>query len=520
MCPVRDEAPPGLVPVEVGREIGAGRARVGDDDGLVGQHLLQRRDQPLRPDRPCRRVGELGERRALRRPGAGHGRGGVARRRRAVGDGVVQHGQSQAGIADDGGRGLIVGADYLRVGVDVYDGRTAFGVAPAFRRDRAGPTADEDDQIRGLDNGAGRRGAAVAADDAEGERVAVADRALAADRRCDGRIQVFGHRRKLRFGAGDDDTTAADEQRRVRRQDRRGRGVDGGRVGRRAARREPAEGRVGPHRRGVDRAALHVDRQADVGRARAAAGHRREGAAHGGRQLVRPADHGVPFGQRPEQRLLVELGQGIVAARRDRHVGRDRQHRDRRLIGLDDAGQDVGRAAAARPLADADLAGDPGIGVGHVGGRALIAGQHVGHRVVEAVERVVERQAGVAAQAEDVLNAMQRQHADQRFRPGGLVRHGLTSGCRSDVFRQPGCDIGKGYQDKNHQHHDQEHWKGRTRNKANFMVRHTLQDKQVESDWRSDLRHFDNHNNENAKPDVTVGMRIAAHPPRRSGRGR
>ena len=47
------------------------------------------------------------------------------------------------------------------------------------------------------------------------------------------------------------------------------------------------------------------------------------------------------------------------------------------------------------------------IGIGHVGGRALVAGQDVGDAVVEPLERVVERQAGVAAQAEDMAHAVQ-----------------------------------------------------------------------------------------------------------------
>ena len=92
---------------------------------------------------------------------------------------------------------------------------------------------------------------------------------------------------------------------------------------------------------------------------------------------------------------------------------------NRGLVRLDQAGQDVGRAAAGRPFAHADLAGDARIAVGHIGGVALVARQDVRHAVVEPVERVVERQAGVAAQAEDVPHAVQLQHRTNASAPVG-----------------------------------------------------------------------------------------------------
>jgi hypothetical protein len=59
-----------------------------------------------------------------------------------------------------------------------------------------------------------------------------------------------------------------------------------------------------------------------------------------------PVDHPAPLGERPEQRLLIQLGQHVAPARADRDVGGDGEHRDRGFVGLDHARQEVGRAAA------------------------------------------------------------------------------------------------------------------------------------------------------------------------------
>jgi hypothetical protein len=182
------------------------------------------------------------------------------------------------------------------------------------------------------------------------------------------------------------------------------------------------------HRRLLDRVSLHVERQTEMGGASATGGHMTERRAHGARDLVGAIDHPVPLGERPEQRVLVQLGEHAAAARAHRDVRGYRQHRDRGFVGLDHARQDVGGAAAGRPLAHADPAGDPGVGVGHVAGRALVTGQHVGDAVVEAVERVVQRQAGVAAQAEHVTHAVQLEHAHERLRPGQSVHRPLAPG--------------------------------------------------------------------------------------------
>ena len=76
----------------------------------------------------------------------------------------------------------------------MHDRRGRRGVAPPFRRHRASAAADKEDQVRGVDDRPGLGRAAVAADDADRQRVAVGDRALAADRRRDAGAQPLRHR--------------------------------------------------------------------------------------------------------------------------------------------------------------------------------------------------------------------------------------------------------------------------------------------------------------------------------------
>ena len=51
MRPVGDKVAPGGGPAVMSRKIGAGRARVGNNDRVLRQQVLQCGDHPLRPDR-------------------------------------------------------------------------------------------------------------------------------------------------------------------------------------------------------------------------------------------------------------------------------------------------------------------------------------------------------------------------------------------------------------------------------------------------------------------------------------
>ena len=291
-------------------------------------------------------------------------------------------------------------------------------IAPAFRGDGAGAATDEDDEVSRIYDRAGFHHAAIRADDADRQRIPLADRALAANRGGNRRTQRLSQLQQHRLGPGDHHAAAADEQRLLRRQDQLGGLLHILRVRPVAARGVGTHLRIGPHVAFVHRALLHIEGQAQMRRTRLAGGHLLEGGAQRTRDILGPVDDGVVLRERAEQRVLVQLGQGVTAARGNRDIRGHRQDRDRAFIGFHHARQDVGGAAAARPLADADLAGGAGIAVRHVGGRALVARQDVLDAMVEAVEGIIERQAGVAAQAEHDLHLVMLQHAHESIGAG------------------------------------------------------------------------------------------------------
>ena len=98
----------------------------------------------------------------------------------------------------------------------------------------------------------------------------------------------------------------------------------------------------------------------------------------------------------------------------DWRVRRQADQRNCRALGLGDTRNDVGRAAATWPFADADLARDAGVDVGHERRRPLIAGHHVRDSVLLVAEGVVERDSGIAGQAEDVGYVAFNQYSGKR----------------------------------------------------------------------------------------------------------
>jgi hypothetical protein len=140
-----------------------------------------------------------------------------------------------------------------------------------------------------------------------------------------------------------------------------------------------------------------------------------ECSAKHARDIRGAIEHCIPFRRGTHQRALVDLGQRVPAARRHRDVAGDAKEWHRGLVRLDDARQDVGRAAAAWPFADADLARNARIAVGHVRRVALIAREHVADPVRQARQCIVEGEAGIAAEAEDDLDLVRPQHFDYRF---------------------------------------------------------------------------------------------------------
>ena len=295
-------------------------------------------------------------------------------------------------------------------------------MAPALGGHGARATADEDDQVGLVEHGARLVAASVRADDAERERMPVKDRSLTADGGRDHRTDPLGQRRDLGARPGDHRTATADQKRPASARHRLERRPHRRRVRPRAPGGERAEILVRPDLRRVELSLLHVERYAEMHRARPTGRHLAKRPAHIARQGGSLLDHRVPLGQRTEQALLIELRQRVASARADAYVARDREQRHGRLVRLDDARQDVGRPAAAGPLAHADLPGHARVDVRHVGRRALVAGEHVTDRMVEPVQRVVERQARVAAQAEHDVHRMSLEHPHQCLGAGERVR--------------------------------------------------------------------------------------------------
>ena len=298
--------------------------------------------------------------------------------------------------------------------------------APAFRGHRAGPAADEDDEVRLVDDCAGRRDAAVRSDDAEMIDMTVGQAALTADRGRDDDVQSFRHGLQGRLSAGENNTAAADDDRVAGRKDGVRRRLDRLGVGRTRPGRKGLEIGLGPDIAVIDGRFLNIERQSQMRRPGASRGHRPKGRPHHAGQSCRVLDDAVPLGQGTKQSRLVELRQRITSPRRDRYVRGDRQQRDRRFVRLDDARQNMGGAAAARPLADTDAPGDARIGIRHVGRATLIAGQDMLHAVIETEKGIIERQGGVPAQAEDMLHAVGLEQAHHGL---GAIQ-GIASGLR------------------------------------------------------------------------------------------
>ena len=288
-------------------------------------------------------------------------------------------------------------------------------MAPALGGYRAGAAADENDQIRLIDDGARLWRAAVGADDADGEWMLIADGALAADGGSDRSGEPLRKLEKFLLRAGDHHAAAAEKHRMGRAAQQFCRASDEVRVWGDAAGRILAEGCIAPDVGPIHRAFLHVERQRDVRRTRPAGGHLVKRGAEGARDLLRAIEDRVPFRDRAHERALVKLGEGVPAPRRNGDVGVDAKHRHRRLIRFCETRKDIGRAPAARPLTDTDSARNARIAVCHIRRRPFVAREDVAHAVRQPRQRVIKRQTGVAAQAEEDLDAVRLQHLDHGF---------------------------------------------------------------------------------------------------------
>ena len=309
----------------------------------------------------------------------------------------------------------------------MQDRHAARGIFPVLGGGRSRACADEQHQVRLHHDLARGLHAAVGAHHAGVERVRVRERPLAAHGAAYRRVQQGRERLERLAGARDDDAAAADDHRCARGDKLVGGALDVGGVRARAHGGEALVAILGPHVGVIDRLLLQIVGQADVRGTRPARGHRAKGASHRARDLLRAVDGRVPLGQRAVERLLVQLRQREFAARAHRDIGGDAEDGNRGFIGFHQARQQVGGAAAARAFAHAHAPRHARVRISHVSRAALVAGEDVVDAVVQPRKRVIERQARIAAQPEDVLHAVQLQHSHQRL---GAVH------CRRDPIAQ------------------------------------------------------------------------------------
>ena len=120
--PVGDEVATRFGPAVVGGDVGAGRARVCDDDGLIREHVLEGGDHRLGADRAFGALGQRVEGGAFGLPGPGGAGGAVLGVHLAALNFREERFEREAGIGGDGDGGVVVRADHLRVAVDVDHG--------------------------------------------------------------------------------------------------------------------------------------------------------------------------------------------------------------------------------------------------------------------------------------------------------------------------------------------------------------------------------------------------------------
>ncbi len=332
---------------------------------------------------------------------------------------VRQHFEEAPGVGDDGEVGRLVEADHVAVHVDL-DGLLLGGMAPVGRLAPPVGFADaraEDQHHVGI---VAHLVVELDVRHGDGQRRILGQHAARGPAGGYGRVQQLGDAAQRIVGIGMDDAAAGVDHRRAG-SDQQLRGL---------------RDLVGSRRRRYGVAVLVRRPIGDVGL---------EFAVHDGLGHVDMHHAGPPFpalAQRlPHQfRHAVEGGHGrapladladdaalvealVTAAAVGIHDAGparagDRQHAV--AVGLLDhqAGQQVGDAGAVAGHADAELAGQPRIGAGHVRGAGFMARRD--DLDAEPVQRGVEAEIGAVDDAEDLLDAFLLQHAGDDFAAGDL----------------------------------------------------------------------------------------------------
>jgi hypothetical protein len=254
-------------------------------------------------------------------------------------------------------------------------------------------------------------------DHAGHERMVVRDRAPAHERRDHRRARQLGELDQQIAGVGVDHAAPGDDHRALRLAQQVERGLD---LLALRARLVHLQRHVEP-RVVLDQLALHVERQVDEHRPRAAGAHDAERLAERPRHLRRLEHRHRPLRHRAGDRGDVDRLEVLLVQLRLRRLAGDAEDRDgvggRRV----QAGDHVGAGRTGGADVHADLPGSRArVALGHVATAFLVAHEHVLDLGVP--HRVVERQDRRARDPEDKLDPLALHHAHCGF-GGGHLRH-------------------------------------------------------------------------------------------------
>ncbi|MNE41717.1 hypothetical protein D3C80_1358030 [compost metagenome] len=132
-----------------------------------------------------------------------------------------------------------------------------------------------------------------------------------------------------------------------------------------------------------------------------------------------------PLGQRGIHLLVVDFLEGFAAELVAGHLADEQQHWRGVLEGGVHADRGVGGAGAAGDEADARLAGQLAVRLGHVGGAALLAAHHQVDLLADIVQGVEHRQVALAGHAEGALHAIEQKGIDQNLATGAGFDNGI-----------------------------------------------------------------------------------------------
>ena len=111
----------------------------------------------------------------------------------------------------------------------------------------------------------------------------------------------------------------------------------------------------------------------------------------------------------------IDLLEGVLANQAGADVAGDGNHGDRVHIRGGDAGDQIGRARAARGQTDAGFAGCAGISVRRVRRALLVCGQHMPDAVAVEIQRIVNIKNRAARISENGVNALLYQDFTQNL---------------------------------------------------------------------------------------------------------